>query len=396
MARKHYSEARFSPAFFSKGTIAVVKAYSHSDGKIIGALRIKLEVQKLSKNSPDNYVITGKPLAHIGYVPKENAKPETYSILNVLEITYRAPGVAMIDEGGASALFKEFWKNQNYWANEYGWIKHSSYYDVSAFNDLVMYVSDKYTKQDELVDIEKLVDMILDTHIVKYIIPESVSMGELQHYRVSKKKLHATVKRFLPKCRVKAYTAQLEYDKDIQEAMSTSDNRADIIFDTVSTLRHFEMTPETVRLVTELNDGVFGKGSWEGGLASRQKSEGDEDLSEIGDPNSLIFATPIVRGYPKDDQNKPLSLGDLLKQKFDQMAKDVVVFDEADVLSIEARKSLVARQKLISEVAEGLPKTVFIKLPQIDDDELLSDKTTYIDDGETEEGNFTSHPNKKD
>lgn len=43
-------------------------------------------------------------------------------------------------------------------------------------------------------------------------------------------------------------------------------NRADIIFDGGSTIAKLDMTPETIRLVTELNDSVFGKGNWEGGL----------------------------------------------------------------------------------------------------------------------------------
>jgi len=418
---------KFSPAFFSKGTIAVVKAYSHSDGKVIDAVHIKLEVQKLSKNTPDNYVITGKPMAHIWYTPKENAEPETYSILNVLEITHRAPGVAMIDNGDDSAFFKEFWEVENYLAIQYGWIKHPSYYDVSAFDDLVMYVSNKYMKPDELVNHEKLVGMIFDTHIVKVIEPTKTFDGP-HRYHVSKKKLHQVVKRLIPKCRMKAYTAQEEYDGDIMKSMNALDSipRAVVIFDDAdkyvpSGYRDYDVTADLVAS-DDTSDSPFIPGMF-------SFPPTGEDGKPIKLCNSAVagafLESPAELTRPKDKQGNPPSLGDLLKQKFARMEQEQLMANaekhiprEGDEV-MEYDGSLKHRQELISEVVKGLPETVkFTRddlksrlIPYIGDDELLlvkfadndpgsdemlSDKTTYIDDGETEEGNFTSDPNKKD
>lgn len=407
---------KFSPAFFSPGTIAVVKAWSHSDGKRIDALHIKLEVQNIDKNAPDSYIITGIPREHIGFTPKEDAEPESYSILNVLEITHRAPGVAKLDETNKLQYLNAIAASQLESLKHYKLPKHRSQYVTDDLNNLIKVVSDRYFKDEELVDEDLLTQAVLDANIVKTVIAH-VDGWPMSFSKVSKKKLHAVVKRSIPKCKTKAVVAQRLWDEEISASMSPlnqtdgykldhpsvdfndptwlaainapmpglviledmdkilnkpmslgqllkdklasmeaegktfatgygnigadgkitlitegnpsvdeSSNCVDMmIMDPISTIGKLDMTPEMVKLVTELNDGVFGKGNWEGGLVSN----------------------PQLTPHNAD------------------VEQTLNVSKEGDLPDHEAHKRYV------------------------DGDELLSDGITYVDNGETEEGNFT-------
>lgn len=74
-------------------------------------------------------------------------------------------------------------------------------------------------------------------------------------------------------------------------------NRADIIFDGGSTIAKLNMTPETIRLVTELNDGVFGKGNWEGGLTPHTADI--EAMRDAEDENEFFEVEKNEFGYPQ-------------------------------------------------------------------------------------------------
>jgi hypothetical protein len=424
----------FSPAFFSKGTSVEVRDANNR--------RIVFTVDKLHKTSPDHFLITSKE-------PEltDAAAAMTYGINNVTKILERAPGVAVLDDEDKNNYFKVIQDEERFKVLKFVHVKHSSQYAAASVSDLIMLVSDKYIRDDEVVDHEKLVDSVIATNIFK-LHHTGDYLDDVTFFVANKKKLHQVIKRLVPKCKMKVRTAQKEMDKMFDEAWANAPApRYDMedLFATVNKeyrVLHSSDIPEGSD-ARKIFDEIFNLPSLDHLLRAGLSDELTQlsNVSEIPGIEDQGLAAEGALKLP----NKPTSLSEILE---DMLAKIELIQkhtrsgvaalrDEANRMTLERieatirentpkEEDIIAKLEDISCVPEEVRKCYFWtreegwkRIPgtegkrwnketqtledaedpaiiekMLDDDELLSDSITYVDNGETDDGNFTPDPNK--
>lgn len=186
----------FSPAFFSLGTECEVIVSLEGDTKVI-------TVTKVTKNGPFNYVL------HTGKEREDGALPEMYAIANVVRIVKRAPGVMKIDRSNDLINRKNHFSLQ-FEMDYMGVKKHPSEYRTTSLEGLVFAIMTEYVKDDQLVDGQKLVDMLRDQGVFNITVPDALWGYPI--YRVNKKKLRAAIRSILSKCLLKQHRTQKKQD----------------------------------------------------------------------------------------------------------------------------------------------------------------------------------------